>query len=77
MGDVANLRQARKRVARRTKDETAAVNRAAHGVPKARRDATQAQRALDVRRLDGHKVESPDPASGIARTPARETPDGA
>ena len=46
MGDVVNLRLARKRAARAADDEQAARNRAAHGRPKAERELEFSARPL-------------------------------
>lgn len=53
MGDVVNLRQARKVKARRDKEAQAATNRALHGRTKAERSADAAQRARAEQLLDG------------------------
>ncbi|MBM3564009.1 MAG: DUF4169 family protein [Alphaproteobacteria bacterium] len=55
MGDIVNLRRARKQRARRAKDEAAQVNRAAHGRSKAERELTAAQTRLEAVKLDGHR----------------------
>ena len=57
MGDVVNLRRARKRKAREDSEVTAAANRSLHGLPKQERKTARAQAAkekhdLDARRLD-------------------------
>ena len=54
MGEVVNLRRARKGAERRAKEAKAAANRASHGMPKADRAHAEAQVALERRRLDGH-----------------------
>jgi hypothetical protein len=58
LGEVVNLRLARKRAARAAGEEAAARNRASHGVSKpereaARREAEHAGRLLDGARRDG------------------------
>jgi hypothetical protein len=55
MGDVINLRQARKARARRDKEAQAATNRALHGRTKAERAADTAARARAEQQLDGAK----------------------
>ena len=65
MGDLLNLRQARKRAARRDRDDRAAAARAASSVPgrvckAAKLDATRADAMLDAHRLDTAVVPSPD-----------------
>lgn len=58
MGEVVNLRRARKAAGRRAKDEAAVAARANHGTPKAVRELADARRDIDARRLDGHRRES-------------------
>jgi hypothetical protein len=53
MGEVVNLRRARKRNARAVAEAAAAANRTAHGIPKPERELAQARRALLDNRLDG------------------------
>lgn len=57
MGDVVNLRLARKHKARETAEAEASVNRSLHALPKNERKAAKARAAkekcdLDARRLD-------------------------
>lgn len=52
MGDLVNLRQARKARARRDKETQAAANRALHGRTKAERTAEAAERARAEQLLD-------------------------
>jgi hypothetical protein len=59
MGDIINLRQARKR---RTRDEAqarATAARTTFGLSKGERAKTALEREVNVRRLDGHRVEAP------------------
>lgn len=58
MGEIVNLRRARKDRARREKDAQAQENRVAFGRAKAERTLTEAQRLLEMRRLDAHKRET-------------------
>jgi len=60
MGEIVNLRRARKRNARRREEAAAAVNRAAFGAPKAAQREARAERELAERRLDGHQLVDPD-----------------
>lgn len=60
MGDVVNLRLARKAAARAAKEADAATNRAAHGRTRAERAATKAEAARAARLLDGAKREGTD-----------------
>jgi hypothetical protein len=55
MGEIVNLRRARKGREKRAKEDQAQANRAAHGRGKAERDLTAAQALLETARLDGHK----------------------
>ncbi|GHH15685.1 hypothetical protein GCM10008023_18890 [Sphingomonas glacialis] len=57
MGEVVNLRRARKARARDTAETTAATNRAAFGRSKAERAATAHDAARAGRALDGAKRE--------------------
>lgn len=60
MGEVVNLRRARKGRARAEEERRAAQSRRLHGRPKAERRAEEAERALAERRLDGSHL-APDP----------------
>lgn len=63
MGDLVNLRRARKARDRREKEASAQANRVAFGRLKTERQATQAQQLLETEKLDAHKRERPeDPA---------------
>ncbi len=55
MGEIVNLKQARKRKARGEADATAAENRAKHGRSKAEREVEAARRAIAERALDGNR----------------------
>ena len=55
--NVVNLRQFRKRRARRQADEAAQANRVRHGASKAERDVAAALERLEKARLDGHLLE--------------------
>jgi hypothetical protein len=57
MGQIVNLRIARKRSARRKDDERAAANRAQHGRSKAERLLVDAQRDKADRELDQHRIQ--------------------
>ncbi|MBS1183910.1 MAG: hypothetical protein H6Q99_3790 [Proteobacteria bacterium] len=64
MGDLVNLRRARKDRDRRHREDEAAENRAKFGRSKVEKLTAKAQDALETRRLDGHLIESPaDPGS--------------
>ncbi len=55
MGDVINLRRARKARNRREKQARAAENRTAHGTPKALKTHAQAEHEREGRVLDSHR----------------------
>lgn len=55
MGDLINLRRARKAKQRDDEARAADTARLAFGRTKAEKQQTKAQRALDDRRIDGHR----------------------
>ena len=55
MGEVVNLRNARKRQARAKAESEAASNRIAYGASKYLKAETEAERALASRRLEAHR----------------------
>ena len=56
MGEVVNLRMARKRASRKIREDEASANRALHSIPgKLRREARD-ERAVEDRRLEGHRI---------------------
>lgn len=57
MGNVVNLRRARKHKARETAETTASVNRSLHGLPKHERKATKARAAKEKRDLDARRLD--------------------
>lgn len=57
MGDIVNLKTRRKRNARAEKEKQAAANRNHFGRAKHERNKSAAERALEARRLEGHKRE--------------------
>jgi hypothetical protein len=59
MGDIINLRQARKRRVRDEAQARATAARAASGLSRAERAKTALERDGVVRRLDGHRLEAP------------------
>ncbi len=61
MGEVVNLRLARKRKARAEHDAAAAASRALHGRSKAEKAAQKSSRERDKTLLDGHRLGKPDP----------------
>jgi len=60
MGEVINLRLARKAAGRKAQEAVAAANRARHGRTKAERVATTAEAERAARLLDGAKIEGQD-----------------
>jgi Domain of unknown function (DUF4169) len=56
MGEIVNLRRARKQKARLRDEAAAAANRAAFGVPKADKRKARSERDLVERRLDDHRL---------------------
>ena len=60
MGDLVNLRKARKKAVRQRDQQQAAANRLAHGRSKAerRREETEDEKAR--RHLDRHRIETGD-----------------
>ena len=55
MGEVVNLRRARKQKTRNEKDKAADANRLLHGTPKAQRDLAKARGEKAAHDLDAHK----------------------
>jgi hypothetical protein len=60
MGDLVNLRRARKQADRREAEREAAANRLAHGRPKQERTLTRSNRDKAERSLDQHQIETGD-----------------
>jgi hypothetical protein len=60
MGDVVNLRGARKAKARAEAEAKAQANRIAHGRTKAEKKSTKAEREAADRKLDGHRRDDID-----------------
>ena len=60
MGDVVNLRRARKKAERQPAERIAAANRLLHGRSKAERDLEAARDAKARRDLDRHRIETGD-----------------
>ncbi len=61
MGEIVNLRRARKARVRDEADKAAAANRVAFGRAKAEREISDKEKALAARRLDGHERVGPKP----------------
>ena len=60
MAEIVNLRNVRKRAARRQHEERAASNRLVHGVSKVERSLAKAQSDKARRNLDLHRIETGD-----------------
>ncbi len=60
MGDIVNLRIARKQAKRRQADKKAASNRLGHGRSKAERALDQSRRDKAREGLDQHRIETGD-----------------
>jgi hypothetical protein len=56
MGEIVNLRRARKSRKRAEDERVADANRVAFGRTKVERSLSDTQKALDARRLDGHQL---------------------
>lgn len=55
MGEIVNLRRARKAKGRADKEAAAVANRAAFGRTRSEKDGQEAVRSLEARRLEGHR----------------------
>jgi hypothetical protein len=55
MGDIVNLRRARKHKARQESETEAAAKRLQHGRRKAEKKLSKAEQEAAARKLDGHK----------------------
>jgi hypothetical protein len=55
MGDIVNLRRARKNKARSAAETEAAAKRLQHGQGKAEKKLSKAEQEAAARKLDGHK----------------------
>ncbi len=60
MGEIVNLRRARKEARRRDDAERAAANRIAHGRTKAEKTLQEARSEKVRRILDAHKIDTGD-----------------
>ncbi|MDB5534187.1 MAG: hypothetical protein JWO28_2502 [Hyphomicrobiales bacterium] len=60
MGDIVNLRRARKLKGRDDNAKTAAANRLAFGRTKAEMRLTEAERELERKRIDAHRLQPGD-----------------
>ena len=57
MGEIVNLRRARKRQANEAAEREAAANRVVHGQPKDERRRLKAEREVEEKRLDGRRLQ--------------------
>lgn len=62
--EIVNLRKARKARDRAEKEKRAEENRAKFGRTKAERELESANKAIDLRRIEAHKRDEDDDASG-------------
>jgi hypothetical protein len=60
MGEIVNLRRARKKSERQLAEREAAANRALHGRSKAQRDLEAQREAKARRELESHRIETGD-----------------
>ena len=60
MGDIVNLRNARKRAERQRAERTASANRLLHGRSKAERELEAERKVKAHRDLDRHRIETGD-----------------
>lgn len=60
MGEVVNLRMARKHKARVEKEQVADQNRTLHGLTKAERTLARAKREHEIARIEAHRRERTD-----------------
>jgi len=61
MGEIVNLRRARKVRDKRAKEAEADANRIAFGRAKAERELGEASARLEREKLDAHRLENPPP----------------
>ncbi|HEY1613413.1 MAG TPA: DUF4169 family protein [Rhizomicrobium sp.] len=59
MGEIVNLRRARKARNRMAEETSAATNRAKHGTPRALREAAETEKRHNAHTLDAHRL-APD-----------------
>jgi hypothetical protein len=64
MGEIINLRQARKEMDRRKREQEAKANRAAHGRTKIDRELSEAKSKFERDRLDAHRIATDEPPDG-------------
>ena len=59
MGEIVNLRAARKRKGRADREAAAAVNRASFGQKRSEKDRAKLSRHVEDKKLEGHRLERP------------------
>jgi hypothetical protein len=64
MGEIANLRRARKAKARQAAEKAADANRTLHGAAKHSRDLAKARSAREKRELEGRRLEKDEENTG-------------
>ena len=64
MGEIVNLRRARKDRKRDAANAEASHKRAAFGRPRIEKQANAARQEIEARRLDGHRLTGPSDAAG-------------
>ncbi|HEY8064278.1 MAG TPA: DUF4169 family protein [Methylosinus sp.] len=75
MGEIVNLRRARKVKDRRAQEAEADANRIAHGRTKAERRLGEATARLETEKLDAHRLENASPETEPRPSESRE-PEG-
>jgi hypothetical protein len=61
MGEIVNLRRAKKAKARAAAEDEAASNRALHGTPKPFRDVTKARSKKSAHEFEAHRLDPGKP----------------
>jgi hypothetical protein len=63
MGEIVNLRRARKARDRSRDEDQAQQNRIRHGLSKAEKHLSEKTRAQEAKKLEGHRRDAPDDKS--------------
>jgi hypothetical protein len=63
MGEIVNLRRARKSRDRRRDEDQAQENRIRHGLSKAEKQFTEKTRTQEAKKLEGHRLDASDEKS--------------
>lgn len=72
MGNVVNLRQARKRAAKGRSEADADANRVAFGLSRSLKDELRRQKARSLATIDSHRLEHPQGSGSSRSSPAAE-----